>query len=296
MVMRARLNSVKCYVINLDRAPERLAHMDREFRLVGMEYERLPAIDGTRLHEVERSAVVAPALRTRDWSPGEAGCLLSHHEAWSRIAAGTDEFGAIFEDDIVFDEKVASLLCFIENRRPRGDIIKLETNLMLAELDRRPSVVSPPSNLHRLRSLHSGTGAYVLSRRAAQDLIGRLSLFDLPVDDVLFGPHAASNDLLVLQALPAVALQISVGSKPPAGSVFSSGIESERGRVAKEAFERRMATRRPVEVVRYSLYAAARWAFLIGRRAIFAPFRIFGPVPAPAALIRRAGDPSGSNP
>lgn len=42
---------MKCYVINLDRSADRLAHMRREFDRIGLLFVRMPAVDGNDIPE-----------------------------------------------------------------------------------------------------------------------------------------------------------------------------------------------------------------------------------------------------
>lgn len=37
---------MKAYCINLDRRPDRLEHMERQFERLGMAFERIAAVDG----------------------------------------------------------------------------------------------------------------------------------------------------------------------------------------------------------------------------------------------------------
>ncbi|RVA48701.1 MULTISPECIES: glycosyltransferase family 25 protein, partial [unclassified Mesorhizobium] len=76
---------MKCMVINLDRSPDRLAHVTAEFAKVGVSFDRVPAVDA--LHRPEFAAT-SPSL-----TPTEAACLMSHKVCWTIIADGEDAFG-----------------------------------------------------------------------------------------------------------------------------------------------------------------------------------------------------------
>ena len=52
---------MQVYVINLDRAPERLAYMDKTLTLMGMEYLRVSAVDGSTLSQTQCRDIQRPS-------------------------------------------------------------------------------------------------------------------------------------------------------------------------------------------------------------------------------------------
>ncbi len=68
--------------------------------------------------------------------------------------------------------------------------------------------MAPGFALARLRSRHTGTGGYILSRRGAQTLLA-IPRFNLPVDHLLFNPNnsPAFAGLAPRQLIPAVLRQ-----------------------------------------------------------------------------------------
>jgi glycosyl transferase family 25 len=198
---------VNHFVINLDRASARLAHIRQAFDSINLRFVRFSAVDGSRLTTSERS-LVPPRQRSRSWTAGELGCLLSHYRLWLTIAAETDRLATIFEDDILVDPSCKDVLAKLEKSDARIDIVKLDTySSQLVEVEPTPVADVVGLALFRLRSLHYGSGAYVISRDAAATLASRIAEFDEPVDHVLFGRHRASRGLTVLQAVPAIAAQ-----------------------------------------------------------------------------------------
>ena len=105
-------------LINLDRAPDRLAFMEKQFAEHGVRYERFPAVDGAAVAGdpaavVEGCAVeyCAPAdfgIERERWCRegkklrvGEIGCVLSHLACIKRVYdAGVHEAVVLVEDDI----------------------------------------------------------------------------------------------------------------------------------------------------------------------------------------------------
>lgn len=96
----ARATDPLCLLINLDRAPDRLAAMRAQLR--GLPWERLRAVDG-----LPPGARVA---RFRFWLanarriiPAEVGCALSHQRAYARFLGSSATCALILEDDVRLD-------------------------------------------------------------------------------------------------------------------------------------------------------------------------------------------------
>ncbi len=226
---------MRVHVINLAAASERLAHMTRVLGAAGIAFERFDAIDAEQAR-THRCFARIPRMTERGWAPAEIGCLLSHYEVWQMIASSGDPFAAVLEDDLFVDPGLKPLLD--DHRRiPRdADLVKLETTGVEVWLSRIVRCRTAGVGFHRLRSLHHGTGAYLLSRRAAGILIGRIEAFDAPVDDALFSPaHPVGGSLRAYQVVPALAVQSSVLQPTGPAPALESGIERVRN-VARDLY------------------------------------------------------------
>jgi glycosyl transferase family 25 len=188
---------MKVYLINLDRHAERLAHATAEFRRLGLEFERLPAIDGFALQSSDVSALSSRLSR------GELGCLLSHREAWRRIAEGPEPFAAVFEDDIHLADWAGDFLRDADWVPPGTAIVKLETMLKPVLLGRTAMPTRRHCALAALQSAHMGSAGYVLASTAAPRLLE--AGISAPSDTVLF--RIAPASLPVLQLDPALCVQ-----------------------------------------------------------------------------------------
>ena len=97
---------MKCYLVNLDRAPDRLEASSRLFREAGIPFERIRAVDGSQLTPAERRAACPPFRfylgNAHRVLPGEIGCALSHLQCWKTAFAGGEPLAAVFEDDVEF--------------------------------------------------------------------------------------------------------------------------------------------------------------------------------------------------
>ena len=92
------------YLINLDRHPERLAHMREQ--LDGVAFERISAVDGST-----RPATIEGLTRF------ELACLESHRTAWRRFLGSDESFGCFLEDDVHLQPGFTALLCEGNGRR-----------------------------------------------------------------------------------------------------------------------------------------------------------------------------------
>jgi glycosyl transferase family 25 len=194
---------MKSFIINLDRRPDRLKDITEVFKRSNIEFMRVSAVDGKEY-----------AKTLDDWkyslTPPEVGCFYSHIKCFELIAAGCDEYGVVFEDDVILSRHASYYLNDISWIPADADIIKLETTSENKKV-RLVDIQSLPVGgvkIARLRSMHCGTGAYIISKRMAQLIINRISSPTLPIDVLLFMPGPGPlTDLEVYQLTPAICKQ-----------------------------------------------------------------------------------------
>lgn len=101
------------YVINLDRAVDRLAHFKKQVAasdLVRQSFIRFPAVDGGTLDiqsmvsakalwEIGEAERTGFRLRHYQLSRGAVGCYMSHLRLWESIVKTDKEVALVFEDD-----------------------------------------------------------------------------------------------------------------------------------------------------------------------------------------------------
>ena len=220
---------MKLFVINLDRQPERLNRMEQMFEDLGLQFSRVSAVDRKKLSIEEirnwqcREAGV-PHLR-----PGETACFLSHRDCWRRIVNEGLPYAAIFEDDIHLGADAAALLQSGDWIPGEADIVKIETKLQYARVDRSSVGKAGDRTLNRMRSKHAGAGGYIVTRRCAQRLLRMSKVMSNPVDQFMFNtklPSAAS--LALFQLLPAVCVQDFINKKPVTTVGLGSDLHDER--------------------------------------------------------------------
>jgi glycosyl transferase family 25 len=215
---------MRAYFINLDREPERRAHMEQALRCV--DYERVAAIDGRPRPPTEKGL-------TRF----ELACLQSHRAAWSAFLATPAPYALFLEDDVHFSADFPTFVNDDSWIPADADAVKLDTFFNPVMLG--PAAVAPKNRrLARLFTRHESCAAYILSRRGAEFFLRATQDPDLPVDYIVFPEDPVKQGLMLYQLSPAAAIQDSLYLRHYAqGRNFVSAIE-KRG-VAKPAGKRR---------------------------------------------------------
>lgn len=157
------------FVINLDSSADRLAYQKRQFDRMGMEFERVPAIDGLAL---SRETYERYAFQwDRPISHTEVACLLSHSLCWRRAAEGNG--AVVMEDDQVLADEIKPVL---QELGPRDGalVFNLETQPRLRYVAREPSETVANVRFFELKMPTAGAGAYVVTRDAARLLLDRM--------------------------------------------------------------------------------------------------------------------------
>lgn len=202
---------MKNLVINLDRSPERLAHCHEQFGRLNLEFERVAAVDA---HSLPQSELDKIGLH-KDWpkpSNSEFACFMSHRKCWELLVAGTDDYAAIFEDDIILSDAAASFLKSAEWVPASINMLRLETFKMKVYFKRWGSASVHKRQLLKMLSFHAGTGGYLISRELAADLLKLTDNYmPVPIDHFLFDPQCEGFALTdTYQMSPAICVQEQV--------------------------------------------------------------------------------------
>lgn len=193
---------MKLYVINLDRAPERMARIKGALEEMGVPFERVPAVDGRALPPPPAKAPDGVYLL----SPAETACARSHRKCWDLFERSGEPYCAVLEDDVHFGRDFAAFMTGDPSFPPDFDLIKIETTpskVWLDPYDAHP--LNGRRRLMRLASPHMGAAGYVLSRPGLEKLRCLAQRWERPIDEVLFGPPA--KDLTIYQMAPALVIQ-----------------------------------------------------------------------------------------
>lgn len=173
---------MKAYLINLDRAQDRLKTVGDNLKAAGFEVERVEAIDGKKLQQPYENFSVRKYRYYHGKKPiaAELGCYFSHLKALEAFLASDDKFGLILEDDIFINKNALEHLQAACERAELWDILRLTglhsgTPLTVCHIQDNLKL---SINLTR----QTGAGAYLVNRRAAEVLLKKLLPMRLPYD------------------------------------------------------------------------------------------------------------------
>jgi glycosyl transferase family 25 len=193
---------LKVLLINLERSVTRRESMEQRLREIGLEYEIVPAIDGKlRFSEIIREVDETAFVRNvgRPLLAGEIGCYLSHLEAWQRLLDGPADVLLVLEDDVVFHEDFVSALEIALEHTNEWDLPKL--NKIRAKQPIRQRTLGPYA-LNAYVGPATGTGAYLIQRRAINKLLPVMKPITRPIDHELDRIHVHDIRLFGLEPFP----------------------------------------------------------------------------------------------
>lgn len=159
---------MKILIINLDQSTERLAQQQRQFKKLGLPFERLPAVSINDFDDKEYHRLAFSGQRPL--KKAELACFLSHKKAWEHVLTANEPY-AVLEDDAVLVKDFAHILAELKQRDI--DFVNLEVHgrKKIVSLTERFSIVNKQYDLLRLFLDRSGTGGYVIYPSGAKILL-----------------------------------------------------------------------------------------------------------------------------
>ncbi|MCG5235046.1 glycosyltransferase family 25 protein [Xanthobacter oligotrophicus] len=240
-------------VVNLARRTDRLAFMRSQLDALGLEFERVEAVDG-------RQEDVGPGRHLI--TPLEIACALSHRKAWKRFLASDERLCLVLEDDALIAPEAK---LFIENPRKfpaDADILRLEATPQHSTLGRGRRCGPRGVRAHRLHSKQHGTAAYVITRAYAERALRDITDFAEPIDVMMFEPASKNYyPAVTYQLRPGLCLQAEFYEPARGVGLAMSDLETERG-----AQPRTPRPERPAKVKRSLPEKCLREIFRWGRR------------------------------
>ena len=206
------------YVINLDRRPDRWIRISGTLDQMGIQYERISAVDA---RELEYSAAkiqshVHSSETTRKISIGDEACALSHFKAMESFLNTSHSIALILEDDAILASDLPQLLGSIEWFPRNYDLVNLEVCREIEYLAGPRLGITPTGRM--LREIYrfqkgGGTSAYFISRRGASLVMNSGKNFSLQISHLLFDRFfsSVSRTLRPVQVFPAMARQQRIG-------------------------------------------------------------------------------------
>ncbi len=177
------MTAIRAFLINLDRSQGRLARVSKRLDALGIDWVRVPAVDGNGLGEPPWQGFDARAYewnRGKSASRGEVGCYLSHMKALKTMLADDVEFGLVLEDDADLGSNLVEVLADLMARREAWDLVKLNGRHWGMPITIESLRCGP--NLVAFMQRNTGAAAYVVDRLAAERLYDGLLPMNVPYD------------------------------------------------------------------------------------------------------------------
>lgn len=190
---------MKAYIINLARSPERRAHMVSEFRKTGMEHEFVEGVEGANL-DLNDSSIVDPiCFGNSAFSPGVAGCAMSHLKVYEKIVEDGGEVALVLEDDVILPTDIGAIAEAVAVNMAGSEVVLLHylsyRSLLRGEpgrISRKGSVELPSSRFLAFPAEVAdlgGSQAYLVTREACELMAKAVLPVRVPADDWAFFFH-----------------------------------------------------------------------------------------------------------
>lgn len=176
---------IPIWVINLDRSPQRWAHIESNCLAAGIEPVRIAAVDALGLTAADIDRHVDWRRNEREYfaklKPGEVACFLSHQKAWRTFLQSDLEHICILEDDVAWDRPpqpvLAALVESMGSETPQ--MVKLYAS---RPVKGRVRSTSHDGALVTPAVVPLGTQAQLINRACAQRLLDTFETFWEPID------------------------------------------------------------------------------------------------------------------
>lgn len=182
---QSNFSGIGAYIINLDRSKTRFDYVKDSIYSLGLETQRIPAVDGHKLSAEEIEQLVdVDSYHVYLYQPlwkGTVGCSLSHFKVWEEFLKSNFEFALIFEDDISFDpQKMKIVLEDLVQNSNLWDLTSFEVSswgmpVTIKTLTNDQKLVAYLTNI-------THAGAYIINRKAAKNLLAKARPIKTPVD------------------------------------------------------------------------------------------------------------------
>ena len=195
------------FLINLRSSQDRLASFKKMSNRLGLSFERVDAVDASKITDEEQEMLFSYRSRYLPLGPGEMACFLSHRKVWQLIIDRGIDWAFVAEDDLHMEGTSP----FFKDSAwipADADIVKAETARQRVILSTDLHSTVDEYQLRQLLSYHGGSAGYFLSGEAAKLLMRETEKKCDALDHVLFHNWiGVVQKLKVYQLDPAISVQ-----------------------------------------------------------------------------------------
>jgi glycosyl transferase family 25 len=178
------MSTMRAYVINLRRSPERRISITAQLTTHGIDYEIVEAVDGRELDLTDPQVIgtIAPSFRAVDWFPPTlAACAMSHLSAYRKVLDANLPWALIMEDDVTIPADLRVIAEAVAAQATGAEIVLLNFDSdQVCQVSRRGAADLPsghklvlPVDVH----VPVSAAAYVITREACE----RITAGALPI-------------------------------------------------------------------------------------------------------------------
>jgi glycosyl transferase, family 25 len=175
------------YVVNLDRAPDRRAHIMAQLGKTRVHYEIVDAVDGRDLDLTDTRLFDPTVVGTSTFRPGAAGCALSHLAVYRRVLDTGLDKALILEDDVALPADLNALIDAIGQHMRGAEVVLLNFHSRQpCRITRAGSIPLPTSRLLVQvvdEGQPSSTGGYLITREACARMVRTVLPLRVQPDD-----------------------------------------------------------------------------------------------------------------
>ncbi|MEM6477905.1 MAG: glycosyltransferase family 25 protein [Pseudomonadota bacterium] len=212
---------IPAFMVSLARATDRRAVMAAEVHKAAISVTFVDAVDS---RAPDGAKAIAALPETGPWGLNHAhdrACTLSHLKVLRAFLETPSSHALVMEDDVFLAEDLAFWLGETAWWPKDADIVKLERwrdDRLFVALETKAHQAHKRA-LRAMRSRHSGSGGYVISRRAAE-LVLAAGTPDVPIDHLYFNASVSplARQLRSYQAVPALVVQGNEPARPSHGA------------------------------------------------------------------------------
>jgi len=178
------------YLINLERATERLDSCIDEFNKIDLRFKLFRAVDGKTitLPNKDFCELSYNLLNGKRKNLGEIGCYFSHLNVLKDFIESGENLALVCEDDISLNKDLKKIIESAINSNIKFDLLRLSGG-------NRPE--HEPGNPIKLKKIYDdyylsmfftfkhGTGSYLITKKGAKAVLKKISKMYLPIDHAL---------------------------------------------------------------------------------------------------------------